>query len=142
LVNLKHIILKGSILDARALVRLQADHVNRILLPAFYRFLQAQDTEAQITTGKEFHEAIEMLIGLFERAEREMVGGNGVSGEGERQALSKGLGLWVDGGELGWTDVMVAPCGSFDSALLGTINANICDRDVPSTACIEALQRL
>ena len=30
-------------LDARALVRLQADGVNRSLVPAFYRYLQAQD---------------------------------------------------------------------------------------------------
>jgi len=94
---------------ARALVRLQADHVNRTLVPAFYRFLQAQDTEAQITTGKEFHAAIETLVGLFERAEREILGGGGVSGEGERQALSKGLGLWIEGGELGWTDAIVGP---------------------------------
>lgn len=28
--------------DARALVRLQADHVNRTLVPAFYRHIQAQ----------------------------------------------------------------------------------------------------
>ncbi|KAF9448960.1 hypothetical protein P691DRAFT_728708 [Macrolepiota fuliginosa MF-IS2] len=94
---------------ARALVRLQADHVNRNLVPAFYRFLQAQDTETQINTGKEFHQAIETLVGLFERAEREILGGGGVSGEGEQRALSKGLGLWIEGGELGWTDVMVAP---------------------------------
>ena len=35
-------------LDARALVRLQADNVNRSLVPAFYRYLQAQD-EGQLT---------------------------------------------------------------------------------------------
>ncbi|KAF5364137.1 hypothetical protein D9756_000141 [Leucocoprinus leucothites] len=94
---------------ARALVRLQADHVNRTIIPAFYRFLQAQDTEAQINTGREFHEAIVGLVALLERAEREVLGGGGVSGEGERNALSKGLGLWIDGGDLGWADVMVAP---------------------------------
>lgn len=97
-------------LDARALVKLQSDHVNRILVPAFYRFLQAQDAEIQITAGKELHQAIETLVGLLERAEREILGGGGTSGDGERQALSKGLGLWVEGGDLGWTDVMVAPC--------------------------------
>ena len=102
--------LSYALADARALVRLQADHVNRTLIPGFYRFLQAQKTEAQINAGKEFHQAIETLVGLFERAEREVLDGGGVSGEGERQALKKGLGLWVDGGELGWTDVMVAPC--------------------------------
>lgn len=31
------------IVDARALVRLQVDHVNRALVPAFYRYLQAQE---------------------------------------------------------------------------------------------------
>ncbi|KXN81732.1 Glutathione S-transferase DHAR3, chloroplastic [Leucoagaricus sp. SymC.cos] len=94
---------------ARSLARLQADHVNRTIIPSFYRFLQAQDTEVQIASGKEFHHAIETLVGLFERAEREILGGNGVTGEGERKALSKGLGLWIDGGELGWADVMIAP---------------------------------
>ncbi|KAF7775682.1 hypothetical protein Agabi119p4_4075 [Agaricus bisporus var. burnettii] len=94
---------------ARALVKLQSDHVNRNLVPAFYRFLQAQDTEVQITAGKELHQAIETLVGLLERAEREIIGGGGISGDGERQALSKGLGLWIEGGDLGWTDVMVAP---------------------------------
>ncbi|KAJ3572863.1 hypothetical protein NP233_g2804 [Leucocoprinus birnbaumii] len=91
---------------ARALIRLQADHINRALVPAFYRFLQAQEKEKQISTGKEFHETIEKLVQLFERAEREILGGGGVSGEGERKALAKGLGLWIDGGELGWADVM------------------------------------
>lgn len=97
-------------IDARALVKLQGDHVNRILVPAFYRFLQAQDTELQITAGKEFHQAIDTLVSLLERTEREILGGGGTSGDGERQALSKGLGLWIEDGDLGWTDVMVAPC--------------------------------
>ena len=30
-------------IDARAIVRLQADHASRTLVPAFYRYLQAQD---------------------------------------------------------------------------------------------------
>ena len=92
------------------MVRLQADHVNRTLIPGFYRFLQAQETEAQISAGKEFHQAIGTLVGLFERAEREILNGDGVPGEGEKQALNQGLGLWVNERELGWTDVMVAPC--------------------------------
>ena len=33
--------------DARALVRLQADHVNRTPVPAFYRYIQAQDEGAR-----------------------------------------------------------------------------------------------
>ncbi|KAH7882471.1 glutathione S-transferase [Phlebopus sp. FC_14] len=78
---------------ARALVRLQSDHINRTLVPAFYRYLQAQDIEAQIAGGKEFADAIETLVGLFERADREV----------------GGTGLWKEGGELGWADVVVGP---------------------------------
>jgi len=80
---------------ARALVRLQADHINRSLVPAFYRYLQAQDSPAQIEAGLEFHGAIEGLVHLFERAER----------ENEETAL----GLWKEGGELGWADAMAVP---------------------------------
>ncbi|KAH7907616.1 glutathione S-transferase [Hygrophoropsis aurantiaca] len=78
---------------ARALVRLQSDHINRTLVPAFYRYLQAQDSEAQIAGGKEFHGAIEHLVELFERAEREV----------------GGTGLWKEGNDLGWADVVVGP---------------------------------
>jgi len=94
---------------ARALVRLQADHVNRNLVPAFYRFLQAQDPDAQIQGAKEYQTALEDLAAILERTEHEILGGGGVSGEGEKRALSIGLGLWVEGGDLGWTDVMVGP---------------------------------
>ncbi|KAG0694000.1 thioredoxin-like protein [Suillus ampliporus] len=82
---------------AKALVRLQSDHINRTLVPAFYRYLQAQDPEAQISGGKEFHVAIQSLVELFERAEREV----------------GGTGLWIEGGNLGWADVVVGPCGIF-----------------------------
>ncbi|KAG0694027.1 glutathione S-transferase [Suillus ampliporus] len=78
---------------AKALVRLQSDHINRTLVPAFYRYLQAQDPEAQISGEKEFHVAIQSLVELFERAEREV----------------GGTGLWVEGGDLGWADVVVGP---------------------------------
>jgi len=96
---------------ARALVRLQADHVNRTLVPAFYRYLQAQDPQAQIEAGKEFHNALEGLVKLFERAEREILEGEGFTGEGERKALSRGLGLWIEDGDgqPGWADVMAGP---------------------------------
>ncbi|KAF5366501.1 hypothetical protein D9757_012188 [Collybiopsis confluens] len=97
--------------DARALVRLQSDHINRSVVPAFYRFLQAQDLDAQISAGKEYHASIETLVGLFERMEKEVdPAKNGVTGEGEKKALTSGLGLWIDGNEdLGWVDVMVGP---------------------------------
>ncbi|KAI0064996.1 glutathione S-transferase, partial [Artomyces pyxidatus] len=81
---------------ARALVRLQADHVSRTVVPAFYRYLQAQDADAQIAGGKEFHESLDQLVGLLERAEREA--GPGL-----------GDGLWREGGQLNWTDTLVGP---------------------------------
>lgn len=80
-------------------------------MPSFYRYLQAQDPTAQADGGKEFHSAIEGLVALFERAERDILGGGGVSGEGERKALAQGLGLWVEGNdEVGFADVMAGPC--------------------------------
>ncbi|KAK0491563.1 glutathione S-transferase [Armillaria novae-zelandiae] len=103
---------------ARALVRLQSDHVNRSLVPAFYRYLQAQDTSSQIESGKEFHSSIQGLVALLERAEKEIVGVGGVSGEGEITALSIGLGLWIEGNnDLGWIDVMAGPCKEFTTPL-------------------------
>ncbi|TFK69402.1 glutathione S-transferase [Pluteus cervinus] len=94
---------------ARSLVRLQADHVNRNLVPAFYRFLQAQDPEVQATAGKEYTATIETLVSLLERTEREVVEQGGVFGDGERRALAIGLGLWFEGGSLGWIDAMAGP---------------------------------
>lgn len=92
-------------------MRLQADHVNRSLVPAFYRYLQAQTEEKQIEGGKEFHVALEGLVNLLERAEREIIDPGGVSGEGEAKMLQKGLGLWVPGQkDLGWADIMAGPC--------------------------------
>ncbi|KAL4253055.1 Glutathione S-transferase Omega/HSP26 [Abortiporus biennis] len=79
---------------ARALIRLQADHVNRSLVPAFYRFLQSQDEEKQISSGKEFLESIEGLVKLFERAE---------------QGSDSKFGLWREDGELSLADVMAGP---------------------------------
>ncbi|KAG7097529.1 hypothetical protein E1B28_004872 [Marasmius oreades] len=97
---------------ARALVRLQCDHVNRQLVPSFYRYLQAQDTQTQIQGGKEFADSIEALVSLFERAEKEVYLNqkSGTAGEGERVSLRAGLGLWVEGNvDLGMTDVMAGP---------------------------------
>ncbi|KAJ7223932.1 thioredoxin-like protein [Mycena rebaudengoi] len=94
---------------ARALVRLQCDHINRTLVPGFYRFLQAQDPAAQIEAGKDFHAALETLVTLFERAEREIVQGGGAFGIGEQLALSAGLGLWLEDGDLNLADAMAGP---------------------------------
>ncbi|KAF8723462.1 hypothetical protein AX14_009245 [Amanita brunnescens Koide BX004] len=81
---------------ARALIRLQAHHIDRTLVPSFYRYLQAQDPDKRTAGGREFHQAIETLVGLFERAENQL---------GSDQ---KYLGLW-SGGDLGLADVLVAP---------------------------------
>ena len=84
---------------ARALVRLQADHISRTLVPAFYRFLQAQDIDAQAAGAQEFSGALEQLTSLLERREHEIVAKGG-----------PGSGLWYEDGELNWTDVMAGPC--------------------------------
>ncbi|KAJ7368788.1 thioredoxin-like protein [Mycena albidolilacea] len=94
---------------ARALVRLQCDHISRSLVPTFYRFLQAQEESAQIEHGKEFRSGLETLVTLFERAESEIVQGGGAAGVGEQKALGAGLGLWLEGGNLSLSDVMVGP---------------------------------
>ncbi|KAJ3538958.1 hypothetical protein NM688_g6440 [Phlebia brevispora] len=78
---------------ARALVYLQADHVSRSLVPAFYRYLQAQDTDKQIEGAKEFTASLEGLVKLFERAENE---------------TQTSVGLWR-GGSLSLADVMGGP---------------------------------
>ncbi|KLO06663.1 hypothetical protein SCHPADRAFT_837752 [Schizopora paradoxa] len=81
---------------ARALVRLQCDHVNRSLVPAFYRFLQAQDQEQSIAAGKDFLESLDGLAGLLLRAERE-----------SQDPVA--LGLWHENGSLNLTDAMAGP---------------------------------
>ena len=85
--------------------------MNRTLVPAFYRYLQAQTAEKQIEGGKDFRAALEGLVSLLERAEREVLGAGGAAGEGEIHQLRKGLGVWIPGEEnLGWTDIMAGPC--------------------------------
>jgi len=81
---------------ARALVRLQCDHVSRTLVPAFYRYLQAQDEEAIVTGGKEFLEALHGLAALLQRAEKE-------------SDAPTVCGLWKEGGNLSLTDAMAGP---------------------------------
>lgn len=86
---------------ARALVRLQGDHIARALVPAFYRFLQAQEPAAQIAGAQDFTRALEQLAALLERGEREI---------GVAATRGPGSGLWREDGELNWTDVMAGPC--------------------------------
>jgi glutathione S-transferase len=95
---------------ARALARLQGDQINRALVPAFYRYLQAQDEEKQISAGKDFLDAFEGLVKLLERAEHEILSPQGSAGDGEAQMLAKGLGVWIPGQtDLGWADIMAGP---------------------------------
>ncbi|KAM6496425.1 Glutathione S-transferase, C-terminal-like protein [Amanita muscaria] len=82
---------------ARALIRLQVDHINRTLVPSFYRYLQAQDADKQASGHHELYQALETLAALFERAESEL---------GSDKSY---LGLWVEDGELSLADVMVVP---------------------------------
>jgi len=77
------------------LIRLQCDHVSRSVVPAFYRYLQAQETEAQIEGGKEFLNGIETLVKLFERAKNESEDGS--------------CGLWNEGGAPSLADILVGP---------------------------------
>lgn len=101
-------------IDARALARLQGDHINRALVPAFYRYLQAQDEEKQISAGKDFLDALEGLVKLLERSEHEILSPQGSAGEGEAKMLAKGLGLWIPGrSDLGWAEIMAGPCKEF-----------------------------
>ena len=92
---------------ARALVRLQADHISRTLVPTFYRFLQAQDPAAQMTGARDFSDSLEQLVALLERGEREMIAAN----------RGPGSGLWYEDGELNWTDVMAGPCERFSTTV-------------------------
>lgn len=73
----------------RAKQRLASDHVNRNLLPAFYRYLQAQDTHDQIQLGNEFvSEIVKFQTGM----------------------LPETTGVFWDGTQdLGWVDIMAAP---------------------------------
>lgn len=89
------------LLDARYLLRHQTYHINRAVIPTFYRYLQAQNANEQIENGKAFLESIIQLIGLFESAEGAL-----------KDADSPGLwgALGKDSQRLNIADVMVAPC--------------------------------
>ncbi|GJJ10090.1 hypothetical protein Clacol_004316 [Clathrus columnatus] len=87
--------------NARYLLRHQTYHINRSVIPSFYRYLQAQNSNDQIENGKSFLESIIQLIKMFESSEDVL-----------RDADSPGL--WGSLGTsqpqtLNWADVMVAP---------------------------------
>lgn len=73
----------------RARQRLAADKVNRALIPAFYRYLQAQDADQQIKLGQEYVQELKAF---------------------EASMLAEEEGAFWDGSkEIGFVDVMVAP---------------------------------
>ncbi|KAJ6561542.1 hypothetical protein DFH09DRAFT_1316121 [Mycena vulgaris] len=110
---------------ARVLVRLQCDHISCAIVPAFYRFLQAQEEEAQIECGKDFRAGFDGLIAMLERAEREIVQSGGDAGVGEQRALRAGLGLWLENGDLNLTDVrQTVSILSLFTPLLGLFRAS------------------
>ncbi|GAO52336.1 glutathione S-transferase [Saitoella complicata NRRL Y-17804] len=80
--------LLGTDAKKRAENRLWADHVNRHLVPSFYRFLQTQmhETEKSNAAKKDFDDAVRKLV---DNAHPQ--------------------GPFFAGKELGWVDVMAAP---------------------------------
>ena len=48
--------------QSRATSRLWTDHINRNIIPNFYKVLQAQDTDKQIEHAKEFRTQISKLV--------------------------------------------------------------------------------
>ncbi|UZJ55435.1 hypothetical protein CBS101457_004755 [Exobasidium rhododendri] len=73
----------------RALHRLEADKVNRSLIPSFYRYLQAQEEEKQIQFAKEFISELEAFTHSMHAEE---------SGS-----------YWDGGDKMGWVDIMIVP---------------------------------
>ena len=87
-----------------------------------------------------FLASLQQLIGLLERAEREIVGTGEELGEDERRTRVLGLGLWLPEGDLGWTDVVAGPCRcrypTVDTRMTGV------HRAVPGEDGAEALPRI
>lgn len=77
----------------RAQHRLVSHHLNAKLIPAFYRFLQAQEEEKQVQFGGEFVDEIRWFQERLEEADKSGGGGDFFGGAKE----------------IGWTDVMLAP---------------------------------
>ena len=78
-----------------------SDNVNRSFVPSFYKFLQSQEPDAQIQSAQDFRDALDTLVSLLHRAEREITDGGS----------TESLGLWIENNvNLGWVDVMAGPC--------------------------------
>lgn len=72
--------------QGRAHCRLWSDHVNRHVIPAFYRYLQEQEQEKQIQYAQELRDAIAKLVDAAD-----------------------GTGPFFMGARMGFVDVQVAP---------------------------------
>lgn len=77
----------------RARARQVSHHLNNTLIPSFYRFLQAQEADAQINGAKEF---VDNLRWFEDRLTENDEGGEGGDFFAGRR-------------EIGWVDVMIAP---------------------------------
>lgn len=72
--------------QSRATCRLWADHINRNIIPWFYKLLQAQDTNDQVEHAKEFKNQITKLVDAADTT-----------------------GPFFLGGQISFVDVQVAP---------------------------------
>lgn len=79
----------------RAVARSLGDKINRSVIPAFYRYLQAQDPHKQVEEGLSFKKEIEALV----------------------EALPEGKGPFALGDQIGWVDISIAPCPSLSLAV-------------------------
>jgi glutathione S-transferase len=79
----------GSDPYTRALHRLESDKINRSLIPAFYRYLQAQEEEKQAQFAKEFVAELETFTNSMKKED---------SGS-----------FWDGSDAMGWVDIMVVP---------------------------------
>ncbi|KAF8318236.1 hypothetical protein DL93DRAFT_441587 [Clavulina sp. PMI_390] len=79
---------------SRALIRLQMDMLTRTIIPSFFRYIQCQDPNTQISLRKELLDGVEKLLKLFDRTEK------------ERELDAPKVGLWQEGGSLSMADIL------------------------------------
>jgi len=89
----------------RSLHRIAADRVNRTLIPAFYRYLQAQEPEKQIEHGRSFVCEVEAFIRGMDVVPA-LPPGASLKG---RTPPKSGGGCWDGSSTPGWVDFMAAP---------------------------------
>ncbi|CAD6945820.1 unnamed protein product [Tilletia controversa] len=89
----------------RALYRIAADRLNRTLVPAFYRYLQAQNPDAQVQHGREFVQEVEAFV----RGMDVVPASSASWGEGGRSSPASGGGFWDGSQTPSLVDFDVAP---------------------------------